>query len=152
VADVALATALIGVGTMGDARQSVVEPERVTQQQHDLPSSVCYAVAIGLLLWGMLRLPVRRTGRFRFALDSLTITATVGVFAWYFTMRALGAGNAHRTTLPMLTLAVLGLIVALALVKVAMSGPPTTRSPGSRTGRCSNSRPRPGSAARSAWR
>jgi len=119
---ISLATLLIAAGTMGDARMSVVEPERITQQQHDVPSSVCYALAIGLILWGMLRLPIRRTGRFRFALDTLTLTATVGVFAWYFTMRAVDAGDARRTTLPTLTLAVLGLIVSLALVKIAMAG------------------------------
>ena len=119
---ISLATVLIALGTVGDARMSVVEPARVTQQQHDVASSVCYALAIGLILWGMLRLPMRHTGHLRFALDTLTLTATVGVFAWYFTMRAVDSGDARRTTLPTLTLAVLGLIVALALVKVAMSG------------------------------
>jgi diguanylate cyclase (GGDEF)-like protein len=123
---IGLVSILVGLGTVGDARQSVVHPERVTQQQHDLPTSLCYALALGVLLWALLRLPIGMRGQrertTRFVLDAVTISITVGVFAWYFATRAIDAGSGHRTTVPMIMLAVLGLIVALALVKVAMSG------------------------------
>ena len=118
---------LVGLGTIGDARQSVVHPMRVTQQEHDPVTSLCYALALGVALWALLRLPLNvrggRAGRStRFVLDALTVVVTAGVFAWYFTMRAVTQGDGHRTTLPTITMAVLGLLVALALVKAAMSG------------------------------
>ena len=118
------ALVLVGLGGIGDARLTAIDPARVSQQQHDLATSIVYAAAIAVLLWALLRLPVtgRRGTGTRFLLDALTISVTVGVFAWYFTVRALNAGDGQRTTVPMLMLAVLGLIVALAMVKVAMSG------------------------------
>ena len=73
---------LAGLGTIGDARQSVTHPERVTQQQHDLATSICYVLAVVVLLWALLRLPIGRRGATtRFVLDALTISVTVGVFA-----------------------------------------------------------------------
>ena len=121
---ISMCAALIALGTIGDARQSMVHPERVSQQQHDLPTSICYLAGIVLVIWALLRLPLggTRSTTTRFVLDALTIGVTVTVFAWYFTVRAIGSGNGQRTTVPMLMLAVLGLIVALALVKVAMTG------------------------------
>jgi diguanylate cyclase (GGDEF)-like protein len=117
---------LVGLGTLGDARESIVAPLRVTQQQHDVPTSICFALAMAVLLWALMRLPVGGAGQdgrtSRFVLDACTIAVTVGVFAWYFTVRAFAAGNGNRTTVPMLMMAVLGLVVALALVKIAISG------------------------------
>ncbi|WP_250033464.1 putative bifunctional diguanylate cyclase/phosphodiesterase [Paractinoplanes maris] len=121
---IAVCAALVALGVVGDTRQSVVDPARVTQQQHDLLSSICYAGAIVAVIWALLRLPLggsRRTTT-RFMLDAITIGVTVSVFAWYFTVRAIDSGGGQRTTVPMLMLAVLGLIVALAMVKVAMTG------------------------------
>jgi diguanylate cyclase (GGDEF)-like protein len=117
---------LTGLGTVGDAHASLKHPLQVTQQQHDLPTSICYLLTMAVLLWALLRLPVgrqrQRERTFRFALDALTISVTVGVFSWYFAQRAIVNGQGHRTTVPTILLAVLGLIVALSLVKVAMSG------------------------------
>ncbi len=118
---ITLVLVLVGLGTAGDARQSVLDPLRVTQQQHDLPTSICYTASIGVLLWTLLRLPAAVPNR-RFFLDALTIGVTASVFAWYFTSVAIADGDARRTTVPTLMLAVLGLIVALALAKIAMSG------------------------------
>ncbi|MBL7254419.1 putative bifunctional diguanylate cyclase/phosphodiesterase [Paractinoplanes lichenicola] len=113
----------VALGNIGDARQSVLDPARATQQQHDTPTAICYAIAIGLVIWTLMRLPLDRRGTTaRFLLDALTITVTVGVFAWYFTTRAITSGSSQHTTVPTLMLAVLGLIVALAMIKVAMSG------------------------------
>ncbi|WP_250006969.1 bifunctional diguanylate cyclase/phosphodiesterase [Actinoplanes sp. M2I2] len=116
--------ALVALGNAGDARQSLIDPERVTQQQHDLPTTICYVLAVGIVVWALLRLPLggNRSTTTRFMLDALTIGVTVSIFAWYFTVRAIDGGDAQRTTVPMLMLAVLGLIVALAMVKVAMTG------------------------------
>jgi diguanylate cyclase (GGDEF)-like protein len=117
---------LTGLGTLGDARQSVLDPLRVSQQQHDVPTSICYVLTMVVLLWSLLRLPIgrrrQRQTTFRFVLDALTISVTVGVFSWYFALRTIAGGDARRTTVPMILLAVLGFIVALALVKVALSG------------------------------
>ncbi|MGK5677964.1 putative bifunctional diguanylate cyclase/phosphodiesterase [Actinoplanes sp. URMC 104] len=120
---IAATSLLLVLGTIGDARQSAIDPARVTQQQHDLPTSICYAAAMALVLWALLRLPLDRQGTTtRFLLDALTVGITVSVFGWYFTVRAIEAGSGQRTTVPTLMLAVLGLIVALAIVKVAMTG------------------------------
>ncbi|MCY1142109.1 bifunctional diguanylate cyclase/phosphodiesterase [Actinoplanes sp. Pm04-4] len=121
---IAWCSALVALGSIGDARQSLLDPERVSQQQHDLPTSIAYAAAVIIVIWALLRLPLggNRSTTTRFVLDALTIGVTVTVFAWYFTVRALSSGDAQRTTVPMMMLAVLGLIVALALVKVAMTG------------------------------
>ncbi|HEX9999443.1 MAG TPA: hypothetical protein VGB74_03230, partial [Actinoplanes sp.] len=113
---------LTGLGTAGDARQSVLHPERMIQQDHDALSSACYALALGVLCWTLLRMPGRRTGRpqrsTRLLLDALTLGITVGVFAWYFMSRAIHAGDGGRVTIPMIMLVTIGLIVALAAVKL----------------------------------
>jgi hypothetical protein len=123
---IAVVSVLIGLGTLGDARQSVVHPERVSQQQHDLATSACYALAVAVLCWALLRMPGRRTGRpersARLLLDAVTLGITVSVFAWYFAVLALDAGDGRRITLPMIMLATMALIVALAAVKIAVSG------------------------------
>jgi diguanylate cyclase (GGDEF)-like protein len=126
---VRLVNVLVAVGTAGDARQAVTHPLRISQQQHDVPTSVCYLLGMTVLLWTLLRLPIDRSGRdarrqriTRFMLDAVVIGITVGLFAWYFTMRSITAGTGHRTTFPMLLLAVLSLIVGLSLVKLSMSG------------------------------
>jgi diguanylate cyclase (GGDEF)-like protein len=119
---ICLVCVLLALGTVGDARQSVIDPARVTQQQHDLPTSICYALTVAVLLWSLLRLPTPRGRTTRFALDALTVAVTVTVFAWYFVERSIVSGTGRTTTVPMLMLAVLGLIVALALVKLTMSG------------------------------
>ncbi len=120
---IAWCAGLVALGTAGDARLSMIDPPRVTEQQHDLPTSLCYGGAIAIILWAMLRLPVGRNGTItRFVIDAVTIGVTVSVFAWYFMTQAADAGNAHRTTVPTLMLAVLGLIVLLTMVKVAVTG------------------------------
>ncbi|MBM2621493.1 bifunctional diguanylate cyclase/phosphodiesterase [Actinoplanes sp. LDG1-06] len=113
----------VALGNLGDLRMSLVAPERVPLQQHDIVSSILYAGAVVVIIWALLRLPLGRQGASaRFILDALTICVTAGVFAWFFMIRSIGAGEAQRTTVPMLMLAVLGLIVALAMVKVAVTG------------------------------
>ncbi|MBU2666553.1 EAL domain-containing protein [Actinoplanes bogorensis] len=120
---VALTAGLVAFGVVGDARVTAVAPDLIPRQQHDLFSSVCYALAIAVIIWALLRLPLERQGTsVRFVLDALTIAVTVGVFAWYFMARSAAEGDSQRTTVPMLLLAVLGLLVALAMVKVAVTG------------------------------
>jgi diguanylate cyclase (GGDEF)-like protein len=123
----ALVCALVVVGSAGDARQSVVNPARMDQKQHDPITSAVYVLALVTLLWALLRLPVGMRGqkerRFRFVLDAVTVSITVGIFAMYFAMRmARSWATSSSTIVPMIMLALLGLIGSLAVVKVAVSG------------------------------
>ncbi len=123
----ALVCVLVVFGVVGDARQTVLDPSWTLEQEHDRFSATCYALAMLVLLWALLRLPMGRgeTGRqmLRFVLDAATVCITMGIFAWYFTVRgASGPAAAEKATVPMIMLASLGLIGSLALVKVAVSG------------------------------
>jgi diguanylate cyclase (GGDEF)-like protein len=122
----ALVCALVTLATVGDARQAAVKPLQADQLQHDKPTSALYLLAMVVLLWALLRLPVSERGQrermFQFLLDAATVSITVSLFAWYFTARdgPWDAPGAH--TVPMIMLAALGLIGSLAFVKIAMSG------------------------------
>jgi diguanylate cyclase (GGDEF)-like protein len=97
------------------------------RQQHDPITSAVYVLAMVTLLWALLRLPVGMRGQkertFRFVLDAVTVSITVGIFAMYFAMRMAGPwAPSNSAVVPMITLASLGLIGSLAVVKVAVSG------------------------------
>src|SRR3954467_12240835 len=122
-----LVCALAVAGTAGDARQSVVHPERMDQKQHDPVTSAVYVLAVLVVLWALLRLPAGRRGQqermFRFILDAATVSITVGIFALYFASRMTGPWSASNSTIvPTILLASLGLIGSLAFVKVGISG------------------------------
>jgi diguanylate cyclase (GGDEF)-like protein len=123
----AVVCVLIVLGVAGDARFTVLHPGRL-DQQHDTPTSICYALAMLVLLWALLRLPMaKRESRdrimVRFLLDAATITVTVGIFSWYLIAQVVGAWNANGpAAVPMIMLMALGLIGSLAFVKVALSG------------------------------
>ncbi|MEV6595890.1 EAL domain-containing protein [Actinoplanes sp. NPDC051346] len=123
----AVVCAFIVLGVAGDARHYAMNPTAV-DQDHDIPTTIAYALAMVVLLWTLLWLPVGARGRrdrtmVRFVLDAATVTVTLGIFCWYLITRVFdawhdGSGNA----LPILTLTALGLIGSLAFVKVAVSG------------------------------
>ena len=120
--------ALIMIATAGDARAAVLQPSVPERDRHDPFTSGVYLVAMLVLVWALLRLPFgeerRRARALRFVLDALTISITAGTFAWYFGIRTADRpGAANADTFPMITLGVLGLLGALALIKVSMSGP-----------------------------
>ena len=123
----AVVCVLIVFGVAGDARFSVLNPARL-DQQHDLPTTLCFALAMVALLWTLLRLPMaRRDSRdaimSRFVLDATTITVTVGIFSWYLVARMAGASDTDRpVAVPVIMLMALGLVGSLAFVKVALSG------------------------------
>jgi diguanylate cyclase (GGDEF)-like protein len=123
----AVVCVLIVLGLAGDARFTVLHPDRL-DQQHDVPTSVCYALAVLMLLWTLLRLPMTRRGAkdrvlTRFLLDAATISITVGIFAWYVIVQVAGALDSNRpAAVPVVMLMALGLIGSLAFVKVALSG------------------------------
>jgi diguanylate cyclase len=123
----AMVCALAASGLAGDAHQAVVHPYRVDQQSHDVPTSVMYALTTVLLLWALLGLPLGRAPQrdptVRFVLDAATVSITVGIFAWYLTAHALvSLGGPARGLVPVIVLAALGLLAALAFIKVTMSG------------------------------
>jgi diguanylate cyclase (GGDEF)-like protein len=123
----ALVCALVVLGTAGDARQSVVDPTRMDQKDHDAITSALYALAMVTLLWALFRLPLGKDGQkarvFRFVLDAVTVTITVGIFVLYFTLPLVGSWSTSTSTVvPMILLASLGLLGSLAFVKVAISG------------------------------
>jgi diguanylate cyclase len=122
-----LVCALVVLGTAGDARQSIVDPARMDQKDHDAFTSVFYMLAMVTLLWALFRLPLGKDGQkarmFRFVLDAITVSITVGIFALYFAMRLEGPWSTSTSTaVPMILLASLGLVGSLAFVKVAISG------------------------------
>jgi len=118
----ALVCALLVVGLADDARRWSPGPE--VGDQHSPALSAGYAPATLVLLWALLRLPAgTREHKIRFVLDTVTVSITVATFAWYLTGRGLaGSDSPGRDAVPMLMLSVLGLIGALALIKVAMGG------------------------------
>ena len=123
----AVVCVLIVLGVAGDARFTVLNPARL-DQQHDLPTSICYALAMVVLLWTLLRLPLAVPGRrervmARFLLDATTVSITVGIFSWYLISRMADTWDADKpTTVPVIMLMALGLVGSLAFVKVALSG------------------------------
>jgi diguanylate cyclase len=123
----AVVCVLIVLGCADDARFYVLDAT-VMDQQHDIPASICYALAIIVLLWTLLRLPMgKRESKdrvmVRFVVDAATVTITVGLFSWYFIVQVFDAWHTDRSdALPMLTLTALGLIGSLAFVKVAVGG------------------------------
>ncbi|MEV8506146.1 EAL domain-containing protein [Actinoplanes sp. NPDC051475] len=123
----AIVCAFVVLGVIGDARHFVLDHEAVDPER-DLPTSIAYGVALLVLLWTLLRLPIGARQRrdrvmVRFVLDAATVTVTLGVFSWYFTIRVLGTPEAGSATVaPMLMLTALGLIASLAFVKVTVTG------------------------------
>ncbi|MEU8611027.1 EAL domain-containing protein [Actinoplanes sp. NPDC048791] len=123
----AVVCVLIVLGLAGDARFTVLNPGRL-DQQHDVPTSICYALAMMVLLWALLRLPMaKRESKdrimVRFLLDAATISITVGIFSWYMLLQVVNAWDAEGpAAVPVIMLMALGLVGSLAFVKVALSG------------------------------
>lgn len=124
---VSVVAALVVLGLVGDSLRTFTAPEQVTQQVHDPVTTGVYILAMVTLLWALLRLPIgnwaEKQRLVRFVLDALALTITAGIFAWYVAVGSTGEWSAGgRNTMPMITICVLGLIVSLAMVKVALSG------------------------------
>jgi diguanylate cyclase (GGDEF)-like protein len=122
-----LVSALVVLGLGGDALRTFTAPEQTGQQQRDPVTTGIYILSCVVLLWALLRLPIGKWAEkqrlIRFVLDVLTLAVTAGIFAWYATLRTNGeSGMGGEDTVPMITVAALGLIISLAMVKVAMSG------------------------------
>jgi diguanylate cyclase (GGDEF)-like protein len=119
----AVVCVLVIFGTVGDTRQAMAHPTWVDQKQHDPLTAAIYVLAMLVLLWALLRLPIDTRGQrdrmLRFALDAATVSVTVGIFAWRVTAGRIGGSTADAV--PMIVLALLGLVASLAFVKVAMS-------------------------------
>ncbi|GGK84828.1 hypothetical protein GCM10012284_18960 [Mangrovihabitans endophyticus] len=123
---IALVAAFVVIGLGSDAHQGIRDPARDVQREHDPLATIAYSLAMVVLLWALLRIPLgarrQRERTVRFVLDALTVSITAGIFAWYFTADVRAADNYGSATVPMLLLATLGLIGGLALIKVATSG------------------------------
>jgi diguanylate cyclase (GGDEF)-like protein len=94
---------------------------------HSVQTAALYVLATLVLLWALLRLPIglgrQRERLVRFLLDATIVTVAVGLFAWYTVFRQLGSlDDSLRTAMPLIMLLLMGLIGALAFVKVAISG------------------------------
>jgi diguanylate cyclase (GGDEF)-like protein len=120
---VAVVCGLVVIGTLGDTRQAMAHPALADQKRHDPLSAAIYVLAMLVLLWALLRLPIGNRGQrdrmLRFALDAATVSITVGIFAWYLTAHR--AETAGTDGAPTIVLALLGLVASLAFVKVTMS-------------------------------
>ncbi|MFI5496102.1 EAL domain-containing protein [Actinoplanes sp. NPDC051859] len=115
------------LGVAGDTRHYAVHPGTI-DQEHDVPTSIAYALAMVVLLWTLLWLPLSTRARedrviVRFLLDAATVTVTLGIFSWYFITQVFDAwGDGDGTTVPIIAVTALGLVGSLAFVKVAVSG------------------------------
>lgn len=73
-------------------------------RQHSVQTAVLYALAVLVLLWALMRLPVslgrQRERLIRYILDAAIVTITAGLFAWYYAFRQLGSWNATLHTAP----------------------------------------------------
>ncbi|MEU7907527.1 bifunctional diguanylate cyclase/phosphodiesterase [Actinoplanes sp. NPDC049118] len=123
----AVVCVLIVLGVAGDARLAAADPARLDGLDY-LPTSICYALAMMVLLWALRRLPMQdREGRdrvmVRFVLDAAIVGVTAGIFVWYLASQARGPWNSNgMAAIPMIMLMALGLVGSLAFIKVAISG------------------------------
>jgi diguanylate cyclase (GGDEF)-like protein len=124
----AMVCGLVMIGTVGDTREARTHPARVAEQQHDPFTAGIYVLAMLVLLWALLRLPIgnrdKRDRMLRFALDAATVSITVGIFAWHFTAHraeTAGAGTTGADAAPTIVMALLGLVASLAFIKITMS-------------------------------
>jgi diguanylate cyclase (GGDEF)-like protein len=121
-----LVCAVLVFGVLSNVVDTVGRPD-IPVRQHSVQTAVLYVLAVLVLLWALMRLPVglgrQRERLTRFFLDSAIVTITAGLFAWYYAFRQLGSWDAPlRTAAPFIMLLLIGLIGALSFVKVAISG------------------------------
>ena len=78
---------LVAAGLVGDARQAFAEPAGFDGLEPNSWSDVFYALAMVVLLWALLRLPIGNGNEkervARFVLDALTVGITMGIVGWY---------------------------------------------------------------------
>jgi len=117
---------LVGLAKIADARRWLTDPVQAAEGRRDLPTSLCLALALAVLLWALLRLPADRRGRrertARFVLDALIMGVTILTFGCYAASRTSAPISLRTATVPALMVTLAGLIVGLALIKVAMTG------------------------------
>jgi diguanylate cyclase (GGDEF)-like protein len=122
----AMVCAVLVLGFTSNVVDTVARPG-IPIWQHSVQTAVLYALAVLVLLWALMRLPVglgrQRDRLTRFFLDVAIVIITAGLFAWYYAFRQLGAWDVPlRTMAPLIMLALMGLVGTLALVKVAIGG------------------------------
>ncbi|GAA0809891.1 putative bifunctional diguanylate cyclase/phosphodiesterase [Spirilliplanes yamanashiensis] len=121
-----IVTGLVVVATVSNAYDSAAGPYAPTQQPGPV-TAAGYVTAMFAVLWALLRLPVgprRRSGRLgRFLLDAGAVVICAGVAAFFAATRSGDAWTTStRLLVPVVGFVVLGLVVALAFTKVAISG------------------------------
>jgi len=83
-------------------------------------------VALGLVLWSLLRLPsARRSGAdwLRLGLDAATVLIGASTFLWHFVLRPqLHNGSGPATVLGLLVMCLICLLAVLAVVKLMLAG------------------------------
>ncbi|MET8152335.1 putative bifunctional diguanylate cyclase/phosphodiesterase [Actinoplanes sp. NPDC049668] len=118
---------LIVLGVLGDTRLAVANPPRTDGLDY-LPTSICYVLAMIVLLGALLRVPIQdREERdrivVRFVLDAGIVAVTATIFVWYLATQVRDPWNSSGTAaVPMIMLMALGLVGSLAFIKVAISG------------------------------
>jgi diguanylate cyclase (GGDEF)-like protein len=121
-----LVCGVVAVGVVSNTVDAATGPPELARQ-HGIPTAVLYVLAVLVLLWTLLRLPIgegrHRDRLVRFLLDAAIVTIAVGLFAWYYAFRQVDTWDVTlRSAMPFLILLLIGLIGALAFVKVAISG------------------------------
>jgi diguanylate cyclase (GGDEF)-like protein len=107
--------------TLAAARMSGREPGPILV----IPASV-QVLALLLVLWALLRLPVRSRSRgdwFRLGLDAATVLVCAATFLWHYVLEPMiGADVDLGTALGLLVLCLVCLLAVLAVVKLVLAG------------------------------
>ncbi|MEU4240540.1 bifunctional diguanylate cyclase/phosphodiesterase [Actinoplanes sp. NPDC026619] len=117
----ALACGVLTVGEISNMHDALSGPEP-TQYIGPLTLGLLVVVVL-ILIWAMLRLPVRQQGRgdwTRFALDAGVLLITCGGLLWRLWLHT--GGEWTRQNLAMLAVCALAMVSVTALVKVTFAG------------------------------
>jgi diguanylate cyclase (GGDEF)-like protein/PAS domain S-box-containing protein len=123
----AVAVVLVGIGTALRAAHAI---DGMQHKRVETPEMVIFTVAMLVIVWALLRLPLGIRGprqAWTFILDACTVLAAALLFMWHFSIRlALQAQQDDPSALVSALVAnVLTMCAVFALVKVALTGAAT---------------------------
>jgi diguanylate cyclase (GGDEF)-like protein len=123
---IALAVGLVATGLALQANATLQHRELPATHVASLASLVVDAIAVLVILWALLRLPVGGRSRgdwLRIGLDAATVMTAAGLFSWYFVLTNIPHRQIGATQMWFgLGIAVVALVVLSACIKVLLVG------------------------------